>query len=419
MISLRHDSVVALRQNRVPIAPGRFFGKWRKANLVSPYGNRTDNQELLSQRSVFDEDVISRGSADNQVFYGQLPRDLRLRPSARVLALPPGAPFALWVLRRWSNGSGGSLWRVAKKSEGESAALRADSIQTPVVPIPFRMFRPSYKLTPRILRQLKAIERTCGFLSAVRLQPEWIQEVRSETYVREALASVQIEGNSLTLEQAFELAEELPARNLRDSEREFCNYLQAFQAIEPLHGVREERITKGDLLNLHRTLVSGVRGGHRGAGELRREQVRVGDIVDGETIIHHQPPAWTIVEEEIESLLEWVEAGKDKRDDDDPWIHPVIQAGIAQHRPVWIHPFLDGNGRSARMFTTMLLYQRRYDFKYLFDLSSYYNEDRDEYYKALRTADATGDYTEWLLYFLGGFARDMVDIKLKAEEQAA
>jgi Fic family protein len=280
------------------------------------------------------------------------------------------------------------------------------------------MFDPVYRLTPRILRQLKAIERTCGFLSAVRLQPEWIREVRSETYVREALASVQIEGNSLTLEQAFELAEELPARNLRDSEREFCNYLQAFQAIEPLHGVRDERITKGDLLNLHRTLVSGVRGGHRGAGELRREQVRVGDIVDGETIIHHQPPAWTIVEEEIESLLEWLEAGKEKRDDDDPWIHPVIQAGVLQHRLVYIHPFLDGNGRTARMMTTLLLYQRGYDFKFLFELSEYYNRDRDQYYESLRTTDRTGDYTPWLEYFLGGFSHQMFGIEERVRKGA-
>ena len=69
------------------------------------------------------------------------------------------------------------------------------------------------------------------------------------------------------------------------------------------------------------------------------------------------------------------------------------------------------------MFTTMLLYQRNYDFKYQFDLSSYYNEDRYLYYEALRTADGTGDYTQWLLYFLGGFSREMLRIKLKVEEE--
>jgi Fic family protein len=94
--------------------------------------------------------------------------------------------------------------------------------------------------------------------------------------------------------------------------------------------------------------------------------------------------------------------------EDDPWVHAAIQAGIAHHRLVWIHPFVDGNGRTARMFTSMLLYQREYDFKYLFELSDYYNEHRDEYYAALRSADRTGDYTQWITYFLGGFSYQMV-----------
>ena len=63
------------------------------------------------------------------------------------------------------------------------------------------------------------------------------------------------------------------------------------------------------------------------------------------------------------------------------------------------------------MFTTLLLHRRGYDFKYVFELSSYYDRDRDAYYRALRTADAGGDYTDWLTYFLGGFAYQMVRIQ--------
>jgi Fic family protein len=92
----------------------------------------------------------------------------------------------------------------------------------------------------------------------------------------------------------------------------------------------------------------------------------------------------------------------------------VILAGIAQHRLVWIHPFVDGNGRTARMLTTLLLSQRGYDFKYLFQLSTYYNQVRDDYYGALRNADATGDCTEWLTYFLGGFSHQMMSIEQMA-----
>ena len=62
----------------------------------------------------------------------------------------------------------------------------------------------------------------------------------------------------------------------------------------------------------------------------------------------------------------------------------------------------------------MILYQRGYDFKYLFNLSEYYNKDRDRYYEALRTADRTGDYTEWLEYFLGGLANQMMRVEERA-----
>ena len=88
------------------------------------------------------------------------------------------------------------------------------------------------------------------------------------------------------------------------------------------------------------------------------------------------------------------------------------------YRLVWIHPFVDGNGRTARMFTTLILYQRKYDFKYLFSLSEYYNKDRDRYYDALRTTDRTGDYTDWLEYFLGGLSHQMVTVESKAREAA-
>ena len=280
-------------------------------------------------------------------------------------------------------------------------------------------FEPRYRLIPQIQRQIKAIENTTGFLEAVRLRDDWIQKVRSRTRVEDALASVQIEGNSMTLEQAFQLAEELPERELSHSEREFSNYLRAFEAIDGLRGERSVVVGRGDLLNLHQILLDGVRGGHRFAGRFRKEEVKVGDVVDGKTTVHHQPPGWAKVEHEVDNLLGWIESTKKRgKGADDAWVHPVIQAEITQHRLAWIHPFVDGNGRTARMFTALLLYQRGYDFKYLFDLSTYYNRDRDQYYAALRTADQSGDYTDWLVYFLGGFSFQMVGIKERARDGA-
>jgi Fic family protein len=288
------------------------------------------------------------------------------------------------------------------------------------------MFAPDFTLTPLLQRQLLTIERTRGFLEAVRLQPDWAARTRHQVTVEDALASVQVEGNSLTREAAFALAQETPDRALRDSEREFLNMLRAFKTIEDLKGERDYTVRARDLRGIQSILVDGVRGGRRHAGRFRQEEVTVGDRVDGEIIVHHQPPDWTRVEDEVTALLDWNERAKQKpssaaahRGKPDSWIHPILIAGIAQHRLVWIHPFVDGNGRSARMFSTLLLHQRGYDFQYLFNLSDYYNRNRDKYYSALRTADVTGDYTKWLEYFCGGFSLQMFLIRKQAAANAA
>ena len=104
-------------------------------------------------------------------------------------------------------------------------------------------FNPNHTMTPRIVRQIVAIERTNGFLNAVRLQADWIDKLRREVQVEDALASVQIEGSSLTLERAFDLAKALDGgshANLRDSEREFLNYLRSFDAIDALRDSKNE-----------------------------------------------------------------------------------------------------------------------------------------------------------------------------------
>jgi len=286
-------------------------------------------------------------------------------------------------------------------------------------------FQPQFRITPLMLRQFKAIDDARGFLEAVRLRHDWSEDLHGVARVRDALSSVQIEGNSLTFQEALALAREAPDRELRDAELEFLNYLRAFDAVDGLRDRRDVQLTGADLLNLHRKLVDGVRGGQRFAGKWRREEVQVGDRMGDQVVVHHQPPPWPEVEGHVADLLAWLERVKVKprraqveRGVVDDWLHPVLVAGIAQHRLAWVHPFVDGNGRTARMFTTLLLYQRGYDFKCLFDLSSYYERNRDRYYEALRTVDRTGDYTDWLVYFMGGFALQMFTIKRLAAQHA-
>jgi hypothetical protein len=76
-------------------------------------------------------------------------------------------------------------------------------------------FEPRFQLIPEIQRRIKAIVQATGFLRAVRLRPECIARVRKESQVQEALASAQMEKRSLTLQEAFDLAHEVPDRELR------------------------------------------------------------------------------------------------------------------------------------------------------------------------------------------------------------
>ena len=111
-------------------------------------------------------------------------------------------------------------------------------------------FQPQFTLTPLIQRQLRAIDFCRGVLEAVHLREDWAAELKRTARVQDALSSVQIEGSSLTYAEAFELAHTPPERELRDSEREFLNYLHTFEQIDGLAGRRDVRITRMDLQNL-------------------------------------------------------------------------------------------------------------------------------------------------------------------------
>ncbi len=97
-------------------------------------------------------------------------------------------------------------------------------------------------------------------------------------------------------------------------------------------------------------------------------------------------------------------------------VHPVLVAGIAQFQLVHIHPFLDGNGRTARLLSTLCLYRKGYDFKKLFTISEYYDRNRTDYYKAIQSVrENEMDMTAWLEYFTHGLSQQMEEIKTLGE----
>jgi hypothetical protein len=77
----------------------------------------------------------------------------------------------------------------------------------------------------------------------------------------------------------------------------------------------------------------------------------------------------------------------------------------------------DGNGRTARLLSTLILYKTGYDFKRLFTISEYYDKDRPAYYQAIQTVRKNNmDMTTWLEYFVDGLRSQMTEIQAKGEQ---
>lgn len=142
-------------------------------------------------------------------------------------------------------------------------------------------------------------------------------------------------------------------------------------------------------------------------GNYRRIQNYVANASTGEVI--YTPPSAVEVPIMMSEMV--------KRLNADLEIHPVLVNGIAQFQLVHIHPFLDGNGRTSRLLSTLCLYKAGYDFKRLFTISEYYDRDCPTFYKSIQSVRENGmDMTIWLDYFITGLETQIIEFKERGEQ---
>lgn len=266
---------------------------------------------------------------------------------------------------------------------------------------------PRFTITNAITAGLTRIERGRGFLEAAKLSEDWIAGMQARAFLLEAHHTTHIEGTQLTLEQSERLwaGQSVPESD-PDEVRELLNYRDAFDLVAEYLGSGEP-ITEGLVREIHKRLVRGVRGDAALPGEYRKVQNFVANSRTGE-IIYTPPPAHD-VPHLMTDLIAYLNLGQET--------HPVLVAGIAHFQLVHIHPFLDGNGRTARLLSTLCLYQTGYDFKRLFTISEYYDRDRRAYYQALQSVRERGmDLTGWLEYFVEGLATQMREVQHRGEK---
>ncbi len=246
-------------------------------------------------------------------------------------------------------------------------------------------FHPIFTITNPITAALTRIERARGFLEAAALSEGWIQEMGERALVLEAHHTTHIEGTQLTLEQAERLlaGETVPEAD-PDDVRELLNYRRAFDFVSDYLDSGAP-VSEGLIREIHKRLVEGVRGGQAAPGEYRKIQNYVVDSATGETI--YTPPPAHDVPVLMAEVVAWLADPGD--------VHPVLAAGVAQFQLVHVHSFLDGNGRTSRLLSTLCLYRAGYDFKRLFAISAYYDRDRSSFYQAIQEVRERGMDMTW------------------------
>ncbi len=259
-----------------------------------------------------------------------------------------------------------------------------------------------FTITNPIANDLTKIVMVKGFLDAVILSEDWIRKMQNRALVLEAHYTTHIEGTQLTLEQSEQLLKgQTPANTDPDDAKELVNYRDAFNLVADYLN-SDAPVIEGLIREIHKRLVKGVRGDSAAPGEYRKIQNYVVNSKTKETV--YTPPPVYEIQRMMRDLVVYINNPND--------IHPILVSGIAQFQLVHIHPFLDGNGRTARLLSTLCLYRKGYDFKRLFTISEYYDRNRSDYYKAIQSVrENEMDMTTWLEYFTHGLSHQMEEIK--------
>ncbi|KAF0133194.1 MAG: hypothetical protein FD145_1395 [Candidatus Saganbacteria bacterium] len=257
------------------------------------------------------------------------------------------------------------------------------------------LFKPKYVITDKILNNLTAIAAAREVIEQASLIPQWEVKLRRQALLQNTHSSTAIEGNKLTLNQVQDLSQGKEVLAAQKDKQEVLNYINALEKIPDFASLG--KISVRTLLEIHKIITTKTLDNSSDSGALRNRQVYVGKHV----FLVYMPPETSKVPELVNEFIAWLNLMLGKKD----IINPVLLAGIAHYEIARIHPFVDGNGRSARLLATLILYLSGFDHRRIFALDDYYDRDRQGYYAALGTVDKeTRDITKWLEYFTEGVA---------------
>ncbi len=296
-------------------------------------------------------------------------------------------------------------------------------------------YSPKYQISNSILKNVGTIDAAREVITHAPLVPAWERRFQTEARTKIIHHGTHLEGNDLNLEEVEQILDPNPPSTIHDlpsnapvgrdrdiqeviNYRSVMDYLDSLAARgSDLEGSAQPADTKAGrsdpkgyihlsthiLQEIHRLTVAGLLPPGE-AGHYRTVKVVIRNTATQE--ITFRPPPPTEVAFYLDELFAWLKS------DEGQDTHPLLRAGILHYELVRIHPFTDGNGRTARAMALLLLFLEGYQVKKFFALEEYYDSHPEEYYSALQSvSNSGGDLTSWLEYFTLGIAIEFNRVK--------
>lgn len=238
---------------------------------------------------------------------------------------------------------------------------------------------PPYTITDKMLNYVSEIMKKVGeanYFESLNRYPE----LRRKTRIKSIHSSLAIENNQLSLFQVEDVINGKPVIGEQKDIQEVKNAYEAYEQIDKINPYSVE-----DLKKIHKTLTFLI---EKDAGKFRNH----GECVrDGERIIFVAPPE-NMVNPLMNQLFDWMRKSKET-------VNPLILSCIFHYEFVFIHPFHDGNGRTARLWQTAILSHWEKAFTYL-PIESMIKKNQEEYYTAIQNCNNIGKSNEFIEFML-------------------
>ena len=237
--------------------------------------------------------------------------------------------------------------------------------------------KPPYKITGNILKLVASISERIGEINAAHLQKP-PTELRRRNRIRTIHSSLQIEGNSLSVEQVTAIIDN---KRVAGTQKEILEVKNAIAVYDSIHRLNPYSIDS--FCKAHGILMKGL---VESAGRMRTKQV---GIAKGSQVTHVAPPG-AMVRPLMKDLFDYL-----KNDDE----MLLIKSAVFHYEMEFIHPFMDGNGRMGRLWQTVILKEGYPVFEYL-PVENLIRERQEQYYDALSKSDKMGESTHFIEFML-------------------